>query len=276
MRKIHIALAADSNYLVPITVVLQSIFDNNRGEDITIYLLYLEGTLKEEDLLFLTDFTRQRKGTFTELKIKQEQIDGFPETRHGKATLLRLCLPNLLPGLNKILYLDGDIIVNGDLSPLFDLDISGYHVAAAKDSASVYNINYQTAMGIESSHFYYNAGILLLNLAALRQIDLVTQMNDFTRKNYDSGYQHRIKNFLNYICQKKTLYIPPKYNMNYALEKDIPRKNMDPRRSERSQEASGHRTLYRPDKTLVCPFHPSAKKTMVEVCKKNMFCGLSS
>ena len=47
MRKIHIALAADSNYLVPITVVLQSIFDNNRGEDITIYLLYLEGTLKE-------------------------------------------------------------------------------------------------------------------------------------------------------------------------------------------------------------------------------------
>ena len=96
MRKIHIALAADSNYLVPITVVLQSIFDNNRGEDITIYLLYLEGTLKEEDLLFLTDFTRQRKGTFTELKIKQEQIDGFPETRHGKATLLRLCLPNLL------------------------------------------------------------------------------------------------------------------------------------------------------------------------------------
>ena len=78
MRKIHIALAADSNYLVPITVVLQSIFDNNRGEDITIYLLYLEGTLKEEDLLFLTDFTRQRKGTFTELKIKQEQIDGFP------------------------------------------------------------------------------------------------------------------------------------------------------------------------------------------------------
>lgn len=149
MRKIHIALAADSNYLVPITVVLQSIFDNNRGEDITIYLLYLEGTLKEEDLLFLTDFTRQRKGTFTELKIKQEQIDGFSETRHGKATLLRLCLPNLLPGLNKILYLDGDIIVNGDLSPLFDLDISGYHVAAAKDSASVYNINYQTAMGIE-------------------------------------------------------------------------------------------------------------------------------
>ena len=183
MRKIHIALAADSNYLVPITVVLQSIFDNNRGENITIYLLYLEGTLREEDLLFLANLTRQRQGTFTGLKIKQKQIDGFPETRHGKATLLRLCLPNLLPDLDKILYLDGDIIVNGDLSPLFDLNISDYYVAAAKDSASVYNINYQTSMGIASSHFYYNAGILLFNLAALRQIDLVTQMNDFTRKN---------------------------------------------------------------------------------------------
>ena len=68
MRKIHIALAADSNYLVPITVVLQSIFDNNRGENITIYLLYLEGTLREEDLLFLANLTRQRQGTFTDRK----------------------------------------------------------------------------------------------------------------------------------------------------------------------------------------------------------------
>ena len=220
MRKIHIALAADSNYLVPITVVLQSIFDNNRGENITIYLLYLEGTLREEDLLFLANLTRQRQGTFTGLKIKQKQIDGFPETRPRKANLLRLCPPNLVPHLVKNLYLEGVIIVNGDLSPLFDLNISDYYVAAAKDSASVYNINYQTSMGIASSHFYYNAGILLFNLAALRQIDLVTQMNDFTRKNYDQ-ISAPDQDFLNYICQKKTLYIPPKYNMNYALEKDI-------------------------------------------------------
>ena len=52
MRKIHIALAADSNYLVPITVVLQSIFDNNRGEDITIYLLIWKAHSKRKTCFF--------------------------------------------------------------------------------------------------------------------------------------------------------------------------------------------------------------------------------
>lgn len=219
-HKIHIALAADSNYIIPITVVLQSIFDNNQGEYIHIYLLYLEGTLKERELNFLTNFTQQRKGTFTELEVKQEQIEGFPETRHGKATLLRLCLPILLPNLDKILYLDGDIIVNGNLSELYQSDISFYYVAAVKDSASIYDIRYQTSMNIESSHFYYNAGILLLNLAALRKADLAEQMNLFIQK-YFGQISAPDQDFLNYISQKKTLYIPPKYNMNYALEKDI-------------------------------------------------------
>lgn len=219
-NKIHIALAADSNYIIPITVVLQSLFDNNRGEDLIIYLLYLEGTLKEKDLNFLADFTQQRKGVFIGLEVKQEQIEGFPETRHGKATLLRLCLPNLLPDLDKILYLDGDIVVNGNLLELFQSDIDSYYVAAVKDSASAYNIGYQTSMGIESSHFYYNAGILLLNLTALRRVDLAGQMNLFTQKNF-GRISAPDQDFLNYICQKKTLYIPPKYNMNYALEKDI-------------------------------------------------------
>ncbi len=219
-KKIHIALAADSNYIIPVTAVLQSLFDNNEGENISIYLLYLENTLREADLEFLANFTRQRKGTFNGLQIRQEQIEGFPETRHGKSALLRLCLPNLLSNLDKVLYLDGDIIVNDSVLPLFNLDISNYYIAAAKDSASAYNINYQVSMGIEKAHAYYNSGVLLLNLKALREIDLVTLMNEFVQKN-SKLIGAPDQDFLNYISQKKTLYIPPKYNMNYLLEKDI-------------------------------------------------------
>ena len=39
MKEIHIAIAADSNYLIPVTVVLQSIFDNSRKSTISFYLL---------------------------------------------------------------------------------------------------------------------------------------------------------------------------------------------------------------------------------------------
>ena len=54
MERIHIALAADSNYIMPITVVLQSLFDNNAGNNISIYLLYLENALRDEDIDFLS------------------------------------------------------------------------------------------------------------------------------------------------------------------------------------------------------------------------------
>lgn len=239
MEKIHIALAADSNYIIPTTVVLQSIFDNNPGNAISFYLLFLEGTLQNKDLKFLTDFAQARGGDFSGLEIKKEQIDGFPETRHGKATLLRLCLPHLLPQLDKILYLDGDIVVNGELSTLYDSNISSYYVAASKDSATAYNINYQTSMDIEKSHFYFNAGILLLNLAALRKIDLVKEMNLFTQKHYER-ISAPDQDFLNYICQNKTLYIHPGYNMNYALEKDIIAKIWD---KKEVKEAKRHPTI---------------------------------
>lgn len=219
-KKIHIVLAADSNYIIPVTVVLQSIFDNNQEEDINIYLLYLENTLEDKDLKFLANCVQQRKSNFIRLKVKQEQISGFPETRHGKAALLRLCLPDLLPELDKILYLDGDIIVNGNLSPLFSLDITSYYVAAGKDSAGIYNRDYPISLGIASTHFYYNSGIILLNLAAFRKMDLIGEMNKFTHENYQR-ISSPDQDFLNYICQNKTLYIPPKYNMNYAVEKDI-------------------------------------------------------
>lgn len=220
MGKIHIAIAADSNYVIPATVVLQSIFDHNQGADIEIYLLFLEATLKEKEITFLADFVTNRGSNLTPLMITKEQIEGFPETRHGKATLLRLCLPVLLPGLDKILYLDGDIIVNNSLTELFTTAITPYYIAAAKDSAGIYHINYQTAMGIEADHFYFNAGVTLLNLKALREVNLQKQIEAFVEKNY-----HNIgapdQDFLNYICQKKTYYIAPKYNMNYALEKDV-------------------------------------------------------
>ena len=167
---LHIALAADNNYVMPTTVVIQSIFDNNANCDIQIYMLYLEDTLSKDELAFMASEVQKHGGVLTSLEVKNEQIEGFPSTRHGKATLLRLCLPELLPHINKILYLDGDIIVDGDISYLYNIDITDFLAAATRDSASVYNIGYQTSMGINSSHFYFNAGVMLLNLEAFRKI----------------------------------------------------------------------------------------------------------
>lgn len=108
-----------------------------------------------------------------------------------------------------------------NLTALFQTNLSSYYIAAAKDSTRIYHPNYQTALGIESTHWYFNAGVTLLNLDQLRKINLPNVTNQFVHQ-----YYKRIiapdQDVLNYICQGgKTLYIHPKYNMNYAVEKDV-------------------------------------------------------
>jgi lipopolysaccharide biosynthesis glycosyltransferase len=218
---INIALAADSNYIIPITVLLQSIFDNNLGNKIHIYLLHFEGYMSFEDLVFLEEFTLKRNAKFTSLSVREERIEEFPILRHGINTYLRLFLAELLPSIKKILYLDGDIIVRGDLSQLFETDISNYYLAAAKDAMSFYDVNYQKKIGIEAGYIYFNAGVTLLNLDILRKIDPIKKSVKFYSKfyNYIVDSDQAILNHISYPDHVK--YISPKYNLNFNIEKDI-------------------------------------------------------
>lgn len=221
--KIHIALAADSNYIVPITVLLQSIFDHHANATVCIYLLFIEKTLQEKDLNFLADYTEKHRQKFIPLEVKREQIEGFPDSRHGKATLLRLFLPTLLPQLDKILYIDGDTIVQDNLAELFHTDISSCCVAAARDTACIYHPDFIRALDINDEHWYFNAGVTLLNLKELRAIDLLEKVAVFTRAHYNV-IAAPDQDSLNHICQGRTLYIHPRYNMNYSVEKDVARR----------------------------------------------------
>lgn len=218
--EIHIALAADSNYIIPATVVLQSLFDHHHEAEVHIYLLFLESTLHDNDLRFLSRFIYEHKGNFVPLEIKNEQIEGFPETRHGKATLLRLCLPTLLPQLDKILYVDGDIVIKDSLVNLYQTDLSSYYIAAVKDTTRVYHDDYIRALDISDSHWYFNAGVTLMNLKELRSINLPEKVATFAKAHYNI-IAAPDQDALNYICQGKTIYVHPRYNMNYGVEKDV-------------------------------------------------------
>lgn len=220
MEQMNIALAADSNYVIPTTVVMQSIFDNNKDAEIHIYLLHLQGSLKDSDLTFFEKFINKKEGWFHPLPIEEKEIEGFPATRHGKATLLRLVLPYRLKHLNKILYLDGDIVVEGNLKELYETPIDNYYIAAAKDTADVYHPGYAASLGIDKSHTYFNAGVVLMNLRALRKLDLAKEMTDFTAENY-SKILAPDQDFLNFICQGQTTYFHPRYNMNYLIDRDV-------------------------------------------------------
>lgn len=78
-------------------------------------------------------------------------------------TLLRL-LADLVPGMpDKLLYLDADILFNSDIMQLYDIDVTGYEYAAARDHYGKYLIHPN----------YINAGVLLFNMQQMRQTGLL-------------------------------------------------------------------------------------------------------
>ena len=87
-------------------------------------------------------------------------------------TLLRL-LADLVPGMpDKLLYLDIDIMIAGDIKQLYDIDVSEYEYAAVKEKYGCWLIRPD----------YFNAGMLLFNMRRVRETGLLKKARDRIRR----------------------------------------------------------------------------------------------
>ena len=133
----HIVCTLDDNYLIPTSVLLTSICENNKGEDITIHIVAQD--LKKESVAALRDVVegRYKKNIsfyFPELDFLKEW-NLYSSTQYlSIATFFRLFLSSILPvELEKVLYLDCDIVVRKSLSDLWNTSLDGVALAAAED-----------------------------------------------------------------------------------------------------------------------------------------------
>ena len=78
-----------------------------------------------------------------------------------------------------VLYLDGDSVIQGDLSPLFKLDITKFYFAAVQDTAGTM---YRNQVGISGNEKYINSGFMLINLKKWRDDNIEYQFLQFIRK----------------------------------------------------------------------------------------------
>lgn len=144
-------------------------------------------------------------------------------------TYFRLALPDLLPKeLDRILYLDVDLIVNQPLQELYEMDFEGKYFIACHDMTAI-AVQYVASSQLfaelrEHPDFhYFNAGVLLFNLEKLREINsfqlVMAQASD--KKDY---LRFHDQDLLNYTFWKNIKYVDTKkfnliaratFNMGY-------------------------------------------------------------
>lgn len=177
LENIPIFFAIDDGYTPFLAVALQSLIEN-ASKDYNYCIKILHTNVGEEHKKQIKKYESENVNIeFVDLSYYIEKVQDKLYTRdyYTNTTYFRLFLPELYPQYDKVLYLDSDIIVVGDISELYNTDMGTNLVAAAPDDIIQYNKVFQDyaelVVGVAKYQNYFNAGVLLMNLDELRKFD---------------------------------------------------------------------------------------------------------
>lgn len=160
----ELLVTVDKNYIPPLQVMLTSLYMNNPGEDVEMYLLH--SRLQEKELEPLEKQCGRLGYKFFPVKIEDSWFSQAPVTKqYPREMYYRLLAPCFLPQkLHRILYLAPDILVINSLKPLWETDMKGRLFAAAAHTGKTNLANNINQVRLGTTHKYFNSGVLLINL----------------------------------------------------------------------------------------------------------------
>lgn len=209
----NIVCATDDNFVQHCCIMLVSLLYNNK--DVNIYVL-TEG-LKKGNQKIIENEVNRYNGQVHFCIVDSSIVEKFPmpknvgTTHISRATYYRLLMPDLLPkDVEKILYLDCDIVINKSIEELWNIDITNYALAAVPQIAAG---KAAERLGYPMEYGYFNAGVNLLNLKYWRENDIENKLVNYLYENYDRIVYHD-QDALNAVLHDKCLHILPQWNQN--------------------------------------------------------------
>ncbi|MCR5055137.1 MAG: glycosyltransferase family 8 protein [Lachnospiraceae bacterium] len=229
----NIAIALNKKFLRYGYVMLTSLFENNKDEDISVTVLHRG--LTEADFRNYMELAGKYGQRLSPLEITEEMIpSGLPSTEKWPIEVyFRLMLPFLLPeSVERLLYLDTDIIVGRPLKELYEIDLSGNLMAAVPDNSDgnlsdLQNRIFEEIIASDRDFHYMNSGVLLMDIKALRDaytpegfVDTAVKLKDlitaFDQDIINYMFHGRIKSL---PAEKYNLFARLFYNSGYDYRK---------------------------------------------------------
>ncbi len=218
-NRVNLAYMVDSKYLPYAMVSLTSAITNKKGN--TQYNVYfIAKDFTKDDIEKLKKM--EQNGVKIVIYSTEEKNLDYPRLGRFssfKISLQKIFLAEYLLELKKVLYLDADTLVQQDLSELYNTDISKEYVGAVKDGLMYQHPEHIEEIGLKERNFYFNSGIMLLNLEKIRKENIIRKaIIYFNTHNEIFGDQ----DVLNVVFGKKIKPISYRYNCNSTFfeEKD--------------------------------------------------------
>lgn len=208
-QPMHVAFCVNDGYAQYIMVTIKGLLENNSNP---IVIHVLSDYISERNVARLKDLVSSYP--FAELKsviVDDSKLRGLKDT-WTIYTWYRVLLPEILDkDVHRVLYLDADVLVAGNIGELFRLDMTGKAIAGTIDFQSK-DISTYKRCGYEPEKEYVCAGIMLMNLDYWRKHDIANQVVRWGRDNNDR-IQFPDQDSINYICRNAKILLPLKYDI---------------------------------------------------------------
>lgn len=205
-----VVYTCDNSFVWIMGISMISLFENNKDMvNLNVYLL--GDCVREENKTILTNIAAKYKRDCYFVDVPNLNIpEKLISNRWPKSAFTRMFSGELLPKeIHKILYLDCDTIVKGSISNLDNFNTKGYAISAVKDCVSW---QYKKKIDIDKIDSYVNAGVLLIDLDVMRQLDMRKMICSFV-DNYSRLINYADQDVLNGIFKGKFGILPPEYNV---------------------------------------------------------------
>lgn len=210
--KINVVCNIDNGYSAYCGTMLTSLFKNNLEEDITVYLV--TDFIDDDNYILFRQLAESYNNTIHIVLVDLKRFKDLPYggkfSNISLATYYRLAIPQIIENIDKVLYLDSDIIVNKDIKKLWNIDISDSYLAAIEDNPSIAK-NAIQRLKYSAQYSYFNAGVMLLNLKNLRLIDFTNAAFKYLDTHIDRILFHD-QDVMNALLHEKIKYLPVEFN----------------------------------------------------------------
>lgn len=178
----NILVTLNSNYLKVLIVMLKSLAISNKYKKFDVYVM--NNSLTKNDIEYLKENTLKNINII-DLKVNDSELDNAPVTkRYPKEMYYRILASYYLPKkVNKILYLDPDLVVINKLDKLYNLDLDNYYFAAASHIWGMLQTFNRIRLRMKNDDIYINSGVMLMNIKLLRKEQNKEDVYKFIKKN---------------------------------------------------------------------------------------------
>ncbi len=220
--RIDVAFSSDNNYAQHMGVSIESLLQSYVSKhDLNIHILY-----KHLDDVHISNLQtlvkRHGKSKLFFHCIEGEEFKDFPlpNKYHPIEMYFRLKIAEIFPSLDRMLYLDSDIIVQSDISEIYFTEKIQDKMVMAVEEPSILNKRRLQSLGMASDMPYFNSGILLMNLRNMRKKGFKNKYINFINE-YKNQILYGDQDVLNAVCEDDWEALPLAWNAYYFIYQRI-------------------------------------------------------